>query len=113
MIALLNLRPRRRVPVATSWSTESGNRFAPGAPNAKTRGPERPTLDPGRSAAYSRDVRQPTTTRTVLRSLRTDRRRRHLADVHWTDTLYKTYLTIALAGAAVFYLSPLFGTDDA
>jgi hypothetical protein len=51
-------------------------------------------------------------TRTVLRSLRVARRRRHLADVHWTDTVYKTYLTIALAGAAVFYLSPVFGSDD-
>ena len=51
-------------------------------------------------------------TRTLLRSLRGARRRRHLADVHWTDTVYKTYLTIGLAGAAVFYLSPVFGTDD-
>jgi hypothetical protein len=41
------------------------------------------------------------------------RRHRQVEDQDWIDSVYKAYLAAIGAGAAIFYLSPLFGTGDA
>src|SRR3954462_6673383 len=41
------------------------------------------------------------------------RRQRQVEDQDWIDSVYKAYVAAIGAGAAIFYLSPLFGTGDA
>ena len=48
-------------------------------------------------------------TRRALHGLRAVRRRRHFEDQDWTDSVYKAYLAMIVAGLATFYLSPVFG----
>jgi hypothetical protein len=45
--------------------------------------------------------------------LRNARRRRHFEDQDWTDTAYKAYMGLIVAGLATFYLSPVFGEGPA
>ena len=48
-------------------------------------------------------------TRRALHGLRAVRLRHHFEDQDWTDSVYKAYLAMIVAGLATFYLSPVFG----
>jgi hypothetical protein len=50
-------------------------------------------------------------TRRALRALRQARRRRHVRDTDWTDSVYRAYLTLIGIGLGIFYLSPLLGNS--
>lgn len=47
----------------------------------------------------------------VVRSIRRARRRHHLRQGDWVDSLYKTYMTVVAAGAGLFYGSLAVGGD--
>ena len=57
-------------------------------------------------AGYAPRVRDD---RRALRALHAARRRRYLTDLDWVDSLYKTYVTAIVSGAAAFFSSRLFG----
>lgn len=48
-------------------------------------------------------------TRATTRAMRRARRRHYLAEGDWVDSLYKAYITVLVAGIALFYLSVLAG----
>src|SRR3954465_9496533 len=50
---------------------------------------------------------------TVLRELRTARRKHYLRQLDWVDALYKAYLTAIAAGAATVFASGALGDDRA
>ena len=50
-------------------------------------------------------------TRATAREMRRARRRHYVDESDWVDTLYKTYITVLLAGVALMYLTLAFGGE--
>ncbi len=50
--------------------------------------------------------------RSVPRALRGARRKHYLSESDWVDSLYKAYVTVVLAGLALFYATVALGTTE-
>jgi hypothetical protein len=58
---------------------------------------------------YAAPVDGERSARTTTRALRRSRRRHYLSESDWVDSLYKAYVTVIIAGLALFYLTVTLG----